>query len=117
MNVKEIAKKFANIFGYNIRKLYGANCLRKTVSESYSLLYDLGFRPKTVVDVGVANGTPELYTIFSYSYFLLVEPLKKYEPKLKSILRHHRGSYVIAAAGQKCKKRVTFNVHPNHMDP
>jgi len=110
MNVKEIAKKFANILDYDIRKLHGAGCLRKSLSESFSLLYNLGFRPKTVVDVGVANGTSELYSAFPHSYFLLIEPLQEFEPKLKSILRRYQGSHVIAAVGQSCKKKslLTF---------
>jgi hypothetical protein len=36
--------------------------LRGTLGEFYSLIKKLGLNPKTVKDVGVAGGTPELYT-------------------------------------------------------
>ena len=91
------------------------NRIRTTMGESYSLLRNLGFQPKTVVDVGVAKGTPELYRAFPGSYFLLVEPLKEFESDLKSILKRYTGSYVLAAAGSR-PGQVTFNVHENHLD-
>lgn len=120
MNIKNFVKKLANKFGYDIQKLNNSRAqrnnraLRKSISQSYLLIHDLGFRPKTVVDVGVANGTQELYVAFPGSYFLLIEPLKDFEPQLKSILKKYQDSYVLSAAGSNAKQ-VTFNVHPNHM--
>lgn len=90
------------------------NILRNNIAQSYSLIYRLGFTPKTVIDVGVAEGTMELYTSFSDSFFLLIEPLKEFESDLRSILMKYRGTYIIAAAGSKTGE-VTFNVHDNHL--
>jgi FkbM family methyltransferase len=88
---------------------------RGSLAESYALLRDQGFEPCTVIDVGVAAGTPDLYTIFPEAYFLLVEPLSVFEPQLQSILETHRGSYVLAAAGAETG-RVTFNVHVDYLE-
>lgn len=33
--------------------------------------------PKTVIDIGVAQGTPELYSAFPNVRFLLVEPMEE----------------------------------------
>ena len=116
MNVKKAVRKLANRFGYDIRLLaQGYGRMRTTIAESYSLLHKLGFRPKTVVDVGVAKGTMELYTAFPDSFFLLIEPLKEFESDLKSILKKYKGSYVLAAAGSSYGD-VTFNVHKDHLD-
>lgn len=35
------------------------------------------YYPEVVLDVGVADGTPELYEAFSKSYFVLFEPLDR----------------------------------------
>jgi len=89
--------------------------IRTSLAESYSLISALGFRPKTVVDVGVARGTEELYIAFPDSYFLLIEPLKEFELHLKLLLKQYRGSYILAAAGAE-RGQVIFNVHGDHMD-
>lgn len=75
--------------------------LRSTTAESYALVSKLGFRPKTVIDVGVASGTEELYSAFPEATLLLIEALKQFEPNLISILQRYRGSYLIAAAGAR----------------
>ncbi|NQT26261.1 FkbM family methyltransferase [candidate division KSB1 bacterium] len=80
------------------------------MAESYSLIRTIGFQPKTVIDVGVASGTMELYKAFPDAYFLLIEPLKEFESELKSILKKYNGSYLLAAAGSH-SGQVTFNVH------
>lgn len=88
---------------------------RRSLAESYALLRNLGFNPATVIDVGVAGGTPTLYSTFPRAYFLLVEPLSIFEPQLQKILETHRGSYVLAAAGAKTG-RVIYNVHTRYLE-
>jgi len=114
-HLKEIVKRISNRFGYDLRRRDNIHHTRTTLAESYVLIRALGFRPKTIIDVGVARGTMELYTAFPDSYFLLIEPLKEFEPFLKLILEQYRGSYLLSAAGADCGV-VTFNVHKDHMD-
>lgn len=66
----------------------------------------------TVFDVGVADGTPQLYRAFPRAYYVLVEPLKEHIPDLNAILEHHAGDYVLAAAGAE-EGVATINVEPN----
>ena len=73
------------------------------------------FNPITVIDVGAAKGTPELYNAFPDSFYLLIEPLKVFEKVLIKWLTHIKGIYNIAAAGSK-KGSVTFNVHSSHLE-
>ena len=114
MNLKKYLKGLVHRFGYDVRKINNKNSLRISLAQSYSLISLLGFKPQTVIDVGVANGTQELYEAFPDSYFLLIEPLNDFEPQLQAILKRYRGSYILAAAGADTGK-VTFNVHQNHL--
>src|SRR5579885_3625629 len=71
----------------------------------------LGFTPRTIVDVGVAYGTPSLeshslYEAFPESYFILIEPLKEFEPYMREILKKYRGEYFLTAVGARDEKRI-----------
>ena len=112
MNIIKGIRKLLNRFGYDIRHI---GQVRRTIGESYFQIRSMGFQPKTVVDVGVASGTFELYEAFPESYFLLIEPLKEFEPDLDSILQQYKGSYIQAAAGSY-PGRVSFNVHDHQLE-
>lgn len=114
MNLANITRKLFNALGYDLQPLSrDFRKIRTNLKESYMLISNLGFQPRTIIDVGVASGTPELYQAFPNSYFLLIEPLKEFETDLINILKRYRGSYVLAAAGS-CSGTTTFNVHDNH---
>jgi len=53
-----------------------------TMSGSLRLAKNLGFEPKTVIDVGAALGTFNLYETFPNSRHLLIEPIAENEPYL-----------------------------------
>ena len=58
-----------------------------------------GFAPATVIDVGVARGTPSLYDAFPDAHLVLVEPLREFEDDLGRICRRRGGEYVLSAVG------------------
>jgi FkbM family methyltransferase len=60
-----------------------------------------GFAPTTIVDVGVANGTPSLYAAFPDAYCVLIEPLREFEQRLLERTRDRPGELVQAAAGAR----------------
>lgn len=64
-------------------------------------LYNLGFRPQTIVDVGVADGTLELYRHFPGAKLALVEPIEEFRPSIEGILKRYPGSVHFVAAGPK----------------
>jgi FkbM family methyltransferase len=72
---------------------------------------ELGDRPRTIVDVGVAKGTPQLYDSFPDSFHVLIDPLQEYIPYLEDILTRYEGTYFITALGARDEK-VVMNVHP-----
>jgi FkbM family methyltransferase len=67
-----------------------------------------GFAPETVIDVGVAHGTPSLCRAFPDAYHVLVEPLREFEPSMRQQLRTVRGEYVITAVGNR---EGTIDIH------
>lgn len=47
----------------------------------------LGFSPRTVFDIGVATGTPDLYNAFPDAEFFLVDPTRESRPHMERIAR------------------------------
>ena len=72
---------------------------RRELGESYQLLYELGIRPKTVIDIGAAGGTPELMAAFPDARLVLVEPLTEFADELDQIAQTRPSIVVQAAAG------------------
>ena len=81
-----------------------------TLETSLERIRNLGFFPKTVIDVGAAFGTFPLYETFPDAYMLLIEPLQEWEQALESICRKYQGDYIIATAGDRTGETV-INVH------
>jgi len=86
--------------------------MRSDIEDVMAHLKKQGVYPKTVFDIGVADGTPELYQAFSDSYFVLVEPLKEFERDMVSISGQYHMDYVLAAASDEVGS-MNFNVHPD----
>lgn len=64
-------------------------------------LKGLGFNPGTLIDVGVAGGTPQLYRAFPDAYLVLIEPLTECVTDIEGILRSRPGEHVPVALGQE----------------
>ena len=75
-------------------------------------LINVGLQPATVIDVGVAFETNELYSKFPDASVLLIEPLAEFEFFLRDICNRHKAQYVLAAAGPKSGS-TTLHVHPD----
>jgi len=75
--------------------------IRTSMEQVLDHFVAMDFSPATVFDVGVAEGTPALYTRFSDAKHILIEPLKEFEPSLKGICSLYNAEYVLAAAGDR----------------
>jgi len=106
--VKKTVRLLFDRLGYRIHRKTVAS--GRTLGDVLRLAAQTGFHPKTVIDIGVARGTAELYEFFPGAKFLLIEALAEFEPDLQRIAKQHDARYVIAAAGRKCGS-VTINVH------
>ncbi len=62
--------------------------------------------PDTVIDIGIGDGTPDLYKSFPNSNLILVDPLVECEPVMKNILRNRKGRYYICALGAEQSERT-----------
>jgi len=116
--LKQFIQKIFSTFGYTL------------VREGYSrwhpdrwhpdYLRQFEFHPRTVVDVGVAYGTPHpenhyFYESFPEAYFVLIEPLEEFEPYLQDILKKYTGTYFLTALGSKEETRV-INLDPTWIE-
>lgn len=72
---------------------------RKDLRQFCAHLRNTGFHPGIVVDVGVADGTFDIYTVFPEAHYLLIEPLEEFMPAMRWIARHYRADIALAAAG------------------
>jgi FkbM family methyltransferase len=70
----------------------------------------LNFDVKTVIDVGVAFGTPGIYQSFPSARYYLIEPVAECRPVLERLKRELNAELYLVAAGAT-DGTVTFNVH------
>jgi FkbM family methyltransferase len=108
--LKHLVVRGFNAVGLDVRRIRPAPPARASMAGGLAQLARLGFQPRTVIDAGVANATPELYQTFRNASILLIEPLVEFEPFLRRICSTYNAQYVLAAAGQ-APGSATFNVH------
>jgi FkbM family methyltransferase len=70
--------------------------------------------PRTVFDVGVADGTPELYEAFPKAHFVLVEPVAEYAGAIEQIRQKYDSRVFFKAVGST-PGEAEFTV--DHDDP
>src|SRR5512134_1272129 len=72
---------------------------RNSLRGSLKHIKRLGFEPRTVLDVGAAAGTPELYNAFPKARHILIEPLEENRPRLEEVKKKYGNvEYILAAA-------------------
>jgi FkbM family methyltransferase len=73
---------------------------RSAFSHRRSLLRmkQVGLEPKTIFDVGVATGTPDLYGVWDGVRYVLIDPLAEAMPFMRQVCDAHPGSLAISAA-------------------
>lgn len=60
-----------------------------------------GFRPRTVFDVGVARGTPDLYAAFPDAHYYLIDPTRESLPHMQQIARQLDAEVLNVALGDR----------------
>lgn len=114
--MRSLVKRFFNVFGLDLqRRQPAALRIRTTLRGALGQVSRLGFKPQTVIDVGVAFDTRELYEEFSQASILLIEPLVEFEPALQRICETYDAHYVLAAASDK-RGTAILNVHDDKLD-
>jgi len=104
--IKFVLTKLLAIFGFYLSKT------RTCMDDVLSNMVALGYKPTTIIDVGVANGTEDLYEVFPDARYLLIEPLEEFKIYLDDICSKYDAEYVIAAASN-VPGSISINVHPD----
>jgi FkbM family methyltransferase len=102
-SARRLVKAVFNAAGLEIRKRRPAEPTvmpRANLRGTLRQLAAVGLEPRTVIDVGVAYATSELYEQFPGAQILLVEPLVEFEPFLQRIAGQYNAQCVMAAAGE-----------------
>ncbi len=110
--LRSIIKTVFNYFGLEIHKkdiIATRHTLRGTLEHAKKL----GFIPQTVIDVGAARGTLELYEAYPDAKHVLIEPLEENRHHLNKIITSLKNAEYIIAAAAKAAGTVTLNVHPD----
>jgi len=89
-------KSLVNLMGYEIAD---KGSIARSMQTSLDASVRLGLNPSTVIDVGVAYGTSELYKSFPKSRFVLIEPIEEWDSHLQRVMRNRRVDFVWAMAG------------------
>jgi FkbM family methyltransferase len=63
------------------------------------ILRNAGLTPKTIFDVGVARGTPRLYTAFPGAFFHLIDPTRESLPFMEDIAKRYKAQIHNVALG------------------
>jgi FkbM family methyltransferase len=79
--------------------------------RAFALLRRYGLAPLTVFDIGVAEGTPELYAAFPDATYHLVEPTRESLPHMKAVA-HRLNATVHNVALGEAGGNVTITVRP-----
>ena len=86
---------------------------RESMTWALFNVKQLGFEPQTVIDVGAALGTFELYEVFPKSSHFMIEPIQENEPYLAQLCKIlERAEYIMAAASKQ-SGLVTLEINPN----
>jgi FkbM family methyltransferase len=107
---KHLFARVFNAFGFDIQRRRHQMPARSSMVGALAQLARLGFKPQTLIDVGVAYQTSELYEAFRDATILLIEPLVEFEPFLRKICASYNAQYILAAAGET-RGNAVLNVH------
>jgi FkbM family methyltransferase len=103
------ARELALKRGIEIRRV--GSGVRRTAEEALAHVKHQGFEPATVIDVGVAYGTPELYDAFPDARFLLVDPLEEYAEGIGQVTARLRDAEWVRAAAGPSPGEIQINVN------
>ena len=114
-STKKLIKKYLSILRLEVsqQKHIVSQTPRASMHACLRQASQNGLNPRTVIDVGAAQGTPVLYDVFPQARYILIEALEEYIPHLKQLVdRLDTAEYIIAAA-TATPGNVVINVHPD----
>src|SRR5579872_5703106 len=97
--------------GVELRRVAKATTPRSSFRGGLEHIRSLGLNPNTVIDVGAADGTSDLYDTFPNAKHVLFEAMEEFRPALEILAQERPGlEFHIAAAGRD-EGHAVLNVH------
>ena len=96
MALRDIVQVGLGRFGLELRR--AGYWPRRSLEQVLENARVAGLEAASVIDVGVAQGTPGLYDVWPFARLLLVDPIAEYEGVMRDVSAG-RGTYAVAAAG------------------
>jgi FkbM family methyltransferase len=99
----------------NVLEIFGLRLMRTNAPvRNFGLFFkhlkSLDFDIRTVIDVGIAFGTPPIYRAFPRARYFLIEPVAECRPVLEKLKQSLNAEYFLVAAGAE-NRDVMLNVH------
>lgn len=79
------------------------------------VLKQRGFVPRTVFDIGVARGTPDLYLAFPHAQYYLVDPTRESLPYMQDIASRLDARILNIAMGERAEE-LAIGVRPDDIN-
>jgi FkbM family methyltransferase len=106
--IQPTVRRLLDVAGVEVHRTRAG--VRRTLPAVLAHYRRLGLDPATVIDVGVASGTPELYDGLPAARLVLVEPVAEWREAMEAIARVRPAHIEIAAAGPE-NGEIEISVH------
>lgn len=99
--------------GYGLwnRRFIEKHLNRPTLAGALEHLRKIGLEPATIIDVGVADGTRALQSMYAHVPQYLIEPLEEYLPDLEALKRENPKIEIVSAAAGHTSGTMMLNVY------
>jgi FkbM family methyltransferase len=97
--------------GFELRRVVKPTTPRASFRGGLEHIRRLGVRPQTVIDVGAADGTQDLYDTFPDAKHVLFEAMEEFRPALEVLAQQRSGLEFHIAAASREEGQSVLNVH------
>jgi FkbM family methyltransferase len=105
MTLRDLVEGTLGRFGFEVRR--AGFWPRPSIQQVLENARAVGLEAASVIDVGVAQGTPGLYDVWPHAQLLLIDPIAEHEGVMRDITSG-RGTYHVAAAGAQAGKAEMY---------
>ncbi len=87
--------------------------IRDSIGDVMRFVCELGFKPATIIDVGVNTGTPGLLEFSPDSKIIMIDPIAESETFMQNIAARFKDAHYELAAATSKEGSVTMSVYPS----
>lgn len=101
MSIRSIGKKTANMLLKKSGRAIASEGMVLSFDRFADILENKGLEPKTIVDIGVAEGTPWLYHRWPHARYILVDPTPQSLPHMRAWSQRLKADVMNCAFGEE----------------